>query len=60
MEPNVVRVQTEYPAQEDILNSSEKETRRRDRDYCWFQSGYDELAHCSTSSWNVNVQREML
>lgn len=60
MEPNVVRVETENPAQEDVLDSSEKETGKRDRDYRWFQSGYDRLAHCSTISWNVNVEGEML
>lgn len=49
MEPNVVHVETENPAQEDILDSSE-ETRKRDRDYRWFQSGYDRLAHCSAIS----------
>lgn len=60
MEPNVVRVETVNPAQEDTLECSEKETRKRDRDYRWFQSDYNRLAHCSAIGWNVNVQREML
>lgn len=50
MEPNVVRVETENPAQEEVLDSSEKETGKRDRDYRWFPSGYDRLARCSTIS----------